>query len=213
MPPVTPGRDRRGRARARRHAPRPAAGLGREDAACRPGGAAKPDQPRPEEHPGPRRLDLRRLERAPTLRAAGAPRLIETLDRAAPVREALSYARSGPPAPRPRASTSGLVEKVQDALGGARHVRWRIEESTTSTSWSTPTRSSACCSTSRRTPRGHGRRRRRAASPAERSRPARDRRRRHRPRYPRQVRDRLFEPFAGSSSHEAAGSGSPSAAS
>jgi signal transduction histidine kinase len=59
-----------------------------------------------------------------------APRLIETLERAARLcTETLSYARSGPPAPQPRrVRLLELVEKVRRDLDGrAGTVAWRIE--------------------------------------------------------------------------------------
>lgn len=59
-----------------------------------------------------------------------APRLIDTLDRAARLcSETLSYARTGPPAPVvQQTNLVELIGKVQAALdGGAASVRWHIE--------------------------------------------------------------------------------------
>jgi signal transduction histidine kinase len=72
-----------------------------------------------------------RLERSadPSVQKV-APRLVETLDRAARLcAETLSYARSGPPAPVvQRVNLLELVGKVRAALDGtAGPVRWRVE--------------------------------------------------------------------------------------
>lgn len=71
-----------------------------------------------------------RLERSadPSVQQV-APRLIETLDRAARLcAETLSYARSGPPAPMVRrVNLVELIEKVQAALGDLGNLRWQVD--------------------------------------------------------------------------------------
>lgn len=75
-----------------------------------------------------------RLERSadPSVRQV-APRLVETLDRAARLcSETLGYARSGPPAPAVRrvnlAELLGKVRAAVDGAAGAAPLRWRLDE-------------------------------------------------------------------------------------
>ena len=212
--PTTGGRDRRGRAGVRDHAPAPARGLGGEDAPRGPGRQHEPDRPRPAQHPGDRGPDLRpaRGERRPGVRRV-APRLVETLDRAVRLcGDTLTYARSGPPAPEPRRIAAGRAggqgargrgrSRGRRDAGGSRSpadlgveadpdqlFRVLLNLVRNAVEAMGGAEAASC------------------GSPPSSRQLAHDRRRRHRARHSRALRGSLFEPFAGSAKSDGNGIG------